>query len=200
MDRREFLSELGSRLNGLPKNDIEERLNFYDEMISDMTDDGLTEEDAVTKIGSVDDIATQIIGDTPIVKLVGEKIKPKRHLTALEIILIVLGAPIWIAVLCSLSAVVISVYCVLWSVIISLWAVFASLIVGSIGAMLYGIVVIVGGAAGAGTIFIGAGVLCAGVSIFMFFGCRAVTKGIIYLTALFALQIKKCFIKKEVER
>jgi len=35
MDKKEFLSELEKRLQGLPKADIEERLEFYSESIDD---------------------------------------------------------------------------------------------------------------------------------------------------------------------
>ena len=35
MTKQEFLAELRRGLSGLPQNDIEERLNFYSEMIDD---------------------------------------------------------------------------------------------------------------------------------------------------------------------
>jgi hypothetical protein len=44
---------------------------------------------------------------------------------------------------------------------------------------------------------IGAGFVCAGLSIFVFFGCRAVTKAVMILTKKLVLWIKSCFIKKE---
>ena len=44
---------------------------------------------------------------------------------------------------------------------------------------------------------IGAGIVCAGLSIFMFYGCKAATKGILVLTKKLAVWIKNCFIKKE---
>jgi len=44
---------------------------------------------------------------------------------------------------------------------------------------------------------IGSGLVLAGLSVFVFFGCKAATKGLIILTKKTALAVKKCFIKKE---
>ena len=48
-----------------------------------------------------------------------------------------------------------------------------------------------------GAVMLLGGIVCAGLSIFMFFGCKAVTKGILILTKKIALRIKSCFIRKE---
>ena len=47
MKKDEFLSELKSRLNGLPKEDIDERVSFFEEAIDDRMADGLSEEEAI---------------------------------------------------------------------------------------------------------------------------------------------------------
>ena len=58
MDKAQFLDELKKRLAGLPQSDLEERLQFYGEMIDDRVEDGLTEAEAVAGIGSVDEIVS----------------------------------------------------------------------------------------------------------------------------------------------
>ena len=68
-------------------------------MIADRMEDGLSEEDAVASVGSVEEIAAQIIADTPLSKLAKAYIKPKRRLTAWEIVLLALGFPIWFSLL-----------------------------------------------------------------------------------------------------
>ena len=60
MRKQDFLSALKTSLLGLPKQDVEEHLNFYSEMIDDRMEEGRTEEEAVADIGSVEEIATQI--------------------------------------------------------------------------------------------------------------------------------------------
>ena len=64
MTQMRFLLELHERLSVLPEEEIEERLAFYNEMIADHMEEGLSEEEAVAAIGSVDEIASQIIADT----------------------------------------------------------------------------------------------------------------------------------------
>ena len=44
MDKQAFLNRLREGLNGLPQDDIAERLNFYSEMIDDRVENGMSEE------------------------------------------------------------------------------------------------------------------------------------------------------------
>ena len=75
-------------------------------MIDDRMEEGSTEEEVVSEIGNVDDIVSQIIADTPLVKLVKEKAKPNRMLKAWEIVLLVLGSPLWVSLLLAVIAVI----------------------------------------------------------------------------------------------
>ncbi len=197
MSKQEFLDKLRLRLSGLPKRDVEERLSFLGEMIDDRMEEGLSEEEAVSGIGSLDETAEQIAAEIPLAKIVKEKIKPKRGLKAWEVVLLALGSPIWLSLAVAAFAVILSVYAVIWSVIISLWAVFASLIACALGGVAAGAVFICLGYGLTGFAIIGAGFVLAGLSVFLFFGCRAATKGALLLTEKFALGIKKCFVKKE---
>ncbi len=197
MNKREFLEELKKGLSGLPREDIDERMAFYSEMIDDRMEDGIPEETAVSEIGDVDEITSQIVADIPLAKLVKEKITPKKKLKAWEIVLLVLGSPIWLPLLIAALAVALSLYVVLWSVIIVLWSVFASVAAGGLGWIAAGVYFAVSAGALTGIAMMGAGIACAGLLIFIFFGCKAATKGILILTKKFAAWIKNCFIKKE---
>ena len=97
MNKREFLEELQKRLAGLPQSDIEQTIDFYEEMIEERLEEGKSEEEAIAEIGSIEDIVSQIILDTPLPKLVKERMKPKRALRVWEIVLLALGSPIWIS-------------------------------------------------------------------------------------------------------
>ena len=191
MNKQEFLDALKIELGGLPEADIEERLEFYSEIIDDGVEDGLSEDAVISKLGSVEDLAMQIIADTPLIKIAKEKIKPKRRLKAWEIVLIALGSPIWGALLIALFAVALSIYISVWSVIISLWAVFGAFIGSAFGALVIGISLLSKADIVAGIAVIGIGIFSAGIGIFSFFGCRAATKGLILLTKKIMLSIKK---------
>lgn len=197
MRKQEFLAQLRKGLSGLPQDDIEERLTFYSEMIDDRMEEGLSEEDAVCQIGNVEEIISQSIADIPLAKLVKQKIKPKRTLRMWEIILLILGSPIWLSLMIAALAVVLSVYVVIWSAIISLWAIEGSLIGCAFCGVAGGVILACQGNCLAGIAIIGAGLFFAGLSIFLFFGCKEATKGILLLTKKLALGVKNRFIKKE---
>ena len=197
MYKQEFLDRLRADLSGLPKQELEERLAFYAEMIDDRVEEGYEEEEAVSAIGTVDEVAAQIIADIPFTKLAKERIRPKRRLRAWEIVLICLGSPIWLSLLIAAFAVILSLYLVLWSVVASLWAVFASVAACAFGGVAAGGIFAVSGSLYSGIAMIGAGLVCAGLAILLFFGCRAATKGVVLLTPKIALGIKRCFLGKE---
>lgn len=197
MRKQEFLSTLKMKLSGLPKQDVEDSLNFYSEMIDDRMEEGLTEEEAVLAVGSVDEIATQIIADIPLTKIAKERIKHKTQFKVWEIVLLALGAPIWLSLAIAAFAVILSLYASLWSVIISVWAIFVSLIACALGGVISGIVLAINGNLLTGIAMIGTVIVCAGLSVFMFYGCKAATKGILILTKKIAIWIKNCFMKKE---
>lgn len=196
MTKQEFLAQLRKCLSGLPPKDIEERLSFYGEMIEDRMEDGLSEEEAVSAVGFVNEIAAQTIADIPIAKIAKERIKPKRQLSVWEIVLLALGSPLWLALGIAAVAVFLSIYVSLWSVIVSAWAVLGLLAACSLGFVLAGIVFVCSENTVSGIAAIAAGLVCTGVSVFAFYGCKAATKGVLILTKKLALWIKNCFIKK----
>ena len=121
----------------------------------------------------------------------------KRRLGALEITLIALGFPIWGSLLIAACAVVLSLYVSLWSAVVSLWAAEAAVIGGALYGLLAGAFIGLSDSLMSGLLLIGAGLTLAGLSIFLFYGCKAVTKGILHLTKKAVLGIKKCFVGKE---
>ncbi|MBQ7565830.1 MAG: DUF1700 domain-containing protein [Oscillospiraceae bacterium] len=195
MNKQEFLDRLRQALSGLPQEDIDERLSFYGEMIDDRVEDGLTEQEATAEIGSAEDVAAQIVADTPLTKIVRERVRPKRRLRVWEIVLLALGSPIWLSLLIAAFAVGLSVYVVIWAVIVSLWAVDVSLIVSALGGVTVGVLQLSRGEPGLA--LVGAGIVLAGLSIFLFFGCKAATRGAAILTKKLAKGIKALFLRKE---
>ena len=194
MNKQIFLSELRTRLSGLPQEDIEERLGFYEEMIDDRMEDGCSEEEAVAGVGSIDEIVSQILADYPLSKLVKEKVKPKHKLRAWEIVLLILGSPIWLCLLIAAFVVIFALYVVLWALIVVLWAVEISLMISVLACVAGAVILAVQGQGLLGLATLGAG--CAGLSIFLFFGCKGATKGAAILTKKIALGIKSLFIGK----
>lgn len=196
MNKAEFLSELRNRLNGLHKDDIKRSLDYYSEMIDDRMDEGMAEEEAVADLGKMDDIVSQILSDTSFVKLVIEKVKPKRKAEGWVIALLIIGSPIWASLLISLFAVVISVYLSVWSVIVSMYAVTLSLFLSGLAGIAAGCIFFTKGDIIQGILFIGAALILTGLSVLVFFAVNYIVKQFIILTKKFFLWLKSLFIKK----
>ena len=196
MNKQEFLGQLSKELLGLPQDEIDEQLEFYSEMIEDRKEEGLSEEEAIAAVGTAQEIVTQVVNETPFVKIAKEGIRPKRMLNVGEILLLALGSPIWLSLAVVAFAVILSLYISLWSLIVSLWLVFVSLAACSVGGMITCIIFALSGRIATGIAMLAAGIVCAGLSIFMFYGCKEATKGIVVLTKKIAHFIKKSFIKK----
>ena len=115
---------------------------------------------------------------------------------AWEIVLFALGSPIWFSLFVAILSIIFSLYVSLWSVIISLWAVFASLVACAFCGVVAGAVFGFTKNTFTGIAMIGAALVCAGLSVFLFFGCKMATKGMVLITSKVILAIKNQFVKK----
>lgn len=106
-------------------------------------------------------------------------------------VLLILGSPLWLSLLIAAIAVVLSVYISLWSIIISLWAVFGSIVACAFAGILCGIVFAMVGYEITGVAMIAAGLILAGLSIFLFYGCKLATTGTVLLTKKILRRLKK---------
>ena len=172
MNKTDFVLALAERLPFMPWEEIEERAAFYFEIVDDLMEEGLSEEEAFAQIDSIDSIVEQIIADTPVTRLAKERLKPKKQMKAWEIVLLVLGSPIWLSLLIAVFAVLLSVYIVLWSVIISLWAVAVSVAVCALAGLIAFAALALFGSFWQGAAMFGSGLVCAGIAILLFWGCK----------------------------
>ena len=115
MTKQELTFTLAEKLNGLPWEEVERSMEYYDEMINDRMEEGMSEEQAIAALGSIDEIAAQILADIPLSRIVRAKIKPKRSLRAWEIILLILGSPLWLSLLLAAFSVVLSLFASFWA-------------------------------------------------------------------------------------
>ncbi len=187
MNKQEFLAQLSSRLEGLPKADRTEALSYWSEIIDDRMEDGTSEEDAIAAIGTPAQISAQILGETmPL-----GRSEAKKEQKAWMIVLLILGAPIWLSLLIAAAAVILSVYVSVWASILALWAVAVSVSVSALPLLAYGIFGIVSQGAGFGLFQIGAALGFAGIGLFLTALCIPITKGICIVTVRFFRLIKQ---------
>ena len=109
MNKAEFLGELAGRLTGLKPEEIAPRLAYYDEMIDARVAYGMTEEEAVNEIGTVDSVVDLIMSEIPLSRLVTGEVMPGGKKSSGKLILLLLTFPIWLPlIIVSASAVVLS--------------------------------------------------------------------------------------------
>lgn len=196
MNKQQFLDALRRGLSQLPVEEIEKQTAYYSELIDDMMEDGMTEYEAVSRLGSVQEIYENILQDMPLPLLVRTRAKPRGGWTTLSIVLIVLGFPIFFVVFMCLMAAALVLYVSIWALVVAAFAVvlgivlaaaafivlFIRLLFSSISAALLalGLALVFGGIA------IAAGLLAVGC-------CKLIVKA----TAAAGRWIKKLFIRKE---
>ena len=196
MTKQEFILALREKLNKFPTQEVEERISFYSEIIDDNIEDGLTEEEAVSKIGTVEKIVEQIASEIPLAKIVKNNAKPNRKLKAWEITLLIVGSPIWFSLLVGLFAGVFSVYATLWAGVAVFWGVAVGFIIGGPLAVIVGVIFIFVKSIASGLELIGAGLVLLGVGIIILFIAKLLTKLLIKLTKLIILALKKTFVSR----
>ena len=190
MNKQEFISALRKRLELIAGCDVDERISFYSEIIDDKIEEGMSEEEAVAQIGTVDEVVEQIACDAAPTKPASDT--PKRKRGALEITLLVIGSPVWGALLISLFAVVFALWVTLWAVAVTLWAVVLSLCVSSIAVIIAGVALLALGEKGTGVLAISAALICAGLAVFTCYGSLMASKGMVALTKLLGRTTKRC--------
>ena len=135
MKREEFTEALKLALKDLPEQEIQSSLAYFNEMIDDRIDEGMTEEEAVADMGPVNDIAAKLLMENQtLVNRVKDKLIPKRRLATWEIILLILGFPIWGSLLLAAVAILFSMVVAVASIgigaVAGILAGFAMLFVG----------------------------------------------------------------------
>lgn len=129
MKKTEFLARLRQKLFILPQRELEDTLEYYSEMIDDYIENGCTPEEAVAKMGGIENVAAQVLAgtQTPVSQTDGVK-KQKKGGTM--ILLLILGFPLWfpllVAAFCILLALAVVIatlaMVVPWSLVVSFGA------------------------------------------------------------------------------
>ena len=200
MNEQEFLDALRIRLAGLPQEDIEASLEFYAEAIDDRMEGGLTEQEAVAQLSSVEEISDQILSEIPLPKLLKARVTPRKSHSVWSTVLIILGAPVWLPLLLAAAICILAGYIVIWSLVLSLYAV-ALALAASAAAGAAGMVqsLLLGNLPRAG-MALGLGMVCAGLALLLFPGLGTITKLGLRLSRNILLRVKSRLIRKENEK
>jgi uncharacterized membrane protein len=142
-------------------------------------EEGMSEEEAVNAIGTPDEVAAQIFAETQM----NAPDKHSRSLRTWEIVLLILGSPLWLSLLIALFAVILAVlvvglvlYVSVWAVIFSLWAVWLALGLTAVVGIPASVVVLLTGKPGVGLFLLGSGLVLASLTVGLFFLFTLLTK------------------------
>ena len=128
MNKTQFCSLLGNKLKPyLSPKEIYKTLNFFEEMIDDRIDEGLSEEEAVSQLGDIDIIVDQILDEHNIgkkqTKLVWRFV-PQKIPTELGFIITVLLLPVWITIFALGASLFIVILSIIFSIVLTIIAIF----------------------------------------------------------------------------
>lgn len=193
MNKDEFLKELTYYLQKMKDSEKMKFITYYEEMISDYVENGVSEDEAVIKIGSPKKIAEELLESYGSVKIN----MPSTGSRGLNITLLILGFPLWGCLLLSGILLLISMYTVLWCVPFATG-------VGSMGFLSTSIVGILGSpfimskSLSVGVIQLGSGVASIGISLLLGMATITLSKKIFMLTKKINMKLMGVFKKKVV--
>lgn len=185
MTKAEYLAKLRECLALMPPEEREAQLAYYEELFDDMLEDGMSEAEVAEHLGAPEQVAEELLAEIPMTTLVKNRVKASGRPSALTIVLLVLGAPLWLPLLISAFAVLLSLLISLWAVGLSLGvvlpAVGVSLVGAGLGALLGRVTLPL--LIALGSVLVGLGVLILGVLLMGVIArglarlCRAVWRG-----------------------
>lgn len=201
MLRDEYINVLRTRLkeNEIPNADG--MIEFYEEMIADRMEDGMSEEEAVAAMEDIDHVVAQAKLDRPLPALMLDKVKESREKAnerskgGLWIALAIVGFPVWFPLTIAFLAVIFSLYISLWAIVISIYAVEFSFGISAVAFFLGGFAVIFGQIPFAAAVAMwGCAFLLAGLCLLLWKPILLATKGMIEIIKWVFRKIKSAFV------
>ena len=198
MSRDAFIGELRHRMAGLPQQTVERTVEYYSELIADSVEDGMSEEEAVARLGFLEEIVANVVKDTPLSQIVQTRVQEKKAkgVSGWVIALLILGAPVWLPLLIAALVVLFALFIALWAVVIALWAVVAAVILAALAAMVGGVIELARMHLAQGLVLLGGGLMCLGLCALAFLLMKLITVGTVKLCKWIWTGIKSLFVGK----
>lgn len=196
MNKKEFINELGKNLNHFPKKEKNKCLHYYEEMINDRIEDGMPEEMAVKAVGSIESIVVSVTNELSLMSLMTTKMNnafSKKN----NLVLILLGLPLWLPLLIAFIIVVLALYIVFISVIFSLYITLFAISVSGFLYAIFGFVFIFTNGLAIGLATIGSGIFAFSLALLLFKPGIALANLLLEGVKKSINSIKRLFINKE---
>ena len=195
MKKEEYLRRLADGLSQLPPEEVARHLAYYEEILDDISEDeGLDEEAATARLGNPAALARTVLADTPLPVLVRSRM-PRNGLSALTIVLLIVGAPLWLSIALALLAVLLTVYVTVWVVVLSVAAAALAVLLAALAGLLFGLLLLFENL-WCGMVTIGCAIAAAGLGILLALAAVGVFKGTLWLSRRLLRSIHSLFIRK----
>ena len=164
------------KLYQLPPRDVEQTIEYYNEMINDYIESGYSEDVAVAKMGRVDDIAQQILAgaQNPAFGTYGVQ---KQKKSGLVITLLILGFPIWFSLLITAFCVLLTAAIVIATLAIVVpWSLVVSFGASALALLMATAIILTGEGIGAAILVLGTAFILAALCIFSLWAALRLTR------------------------
>lgn len=194
MTKSTFIDTLRGLLESLNEDECNKFISYYEEIIEDYKESGLTEEEVIKKIGSPQSIAKNILSEEDSININ----IPSFNSKILNIILLILGFPLWGSLLLTVVLLILSAYIIIWCIPfttgVSSIAFLAAALFSIVGSpfMMADVLTV-------GIVQLGLGIASVGIFILLGFITIYLSKKFIFITKQLTFKVFKSFNKKVVK-
>ena len=186
VNKMQFLRAVQEKTVHMPPSEVNRLLEYYNEMIDEAVEEGLSEEEAVDRLGTWEEICAQIeefrtsepvltepikedFTEEPQNPIPDKKPKKRISLPVWAVVLLILTSPIWGAIVLSLGiavfAVVASLVVIGGALVVSLFAVVIALAAVGVVGIPAGVVLLATSGIAPFLLTLGGGLVCVGLAI-----------------------------------
>ena len=202
MNKQMFLDGLRVALAELPIAEREKTLAYYEEMINDRIEDGMSEADAVASLEPVEVLAARILHEMPVMQKAMRKAKNSGISTALLVVLLIIFFPVWLPLVAAAFGIIVAVLAVMFALIVALIALVLGLGIGGlvmlISALFSGGLFSGGLFGGSVLLAVGAGLVGTGIAVLLIYPVWYLIKLIWSGLKKLCRKIRSWFKKEEV--
>ena len=182
MTKEEFLRTLKAELEKQSISNIESMIEYYDEMICDRMEDGMSEEAAVESMDSIPEIVHEAVLDKSVPALVKERVKKSRENAEksgwgwLWITLAIIGFPIWLPLVLTAVILAFTFFIVFWVLVATLFIILLAFGISGIACLIAIVPALIYSGIPTAIASVGAGLVLIGLTVLIWKPCVAFVK------------------------
>lgn len=176
MTKQEFLDELKYQLSGLASFDSRHLLKHYEQRIDENIESGMSEEEAVSSLGTVMQVANRAILKCSLKNIKEHRKNHRKHRSVGQWFIFILTSPLWISVQLAIALLVAAVFLLVWLLVAFAFCLTAAMALGSLIGTFISILTFVNASRTVAVGFEGACIIAFGLSVLLFVGSLALAK------------------------